>query len=173
MNGARPLARTLEAGGGELEPSRSGAAGRGWRAPGWQAHALVATLCSAAIAAGWVLQLSSGSGALSILGVTIPELCAWRGVTGLPCPGCGLTRAWVAVLHGDFAASVSHHLLGWLVLLYAAAQATRHAAWLAFPAKRAGVERIGRGLDRGLIALGVALLVVWVPVLLHALLAAH
>ena len=30
-----------------------------------------------------------------------PVVCPFRLMTGLPCPGCGLTRAWVFVLHGD------------------------------------------------------------------------
>ena len=27
--------------------------------------------------------------------------CSFRNFTGLPCPGCGSTRAWVAFFHGD------------------------------------------------------------------------
>jgi len=30
-------------------------------------------------------------------------LCAFRAYTGLSCPGCGLTRAFVAIAHGRFA----------------------------------------------------------------------
>lgn len=30
-----------------------------------------------------------------------PTLCPFRLLTGLPCPLCGLTRAWVATMHGD------------------------------------------------------------------------
>jgi hypothetical protein len=30
-----------------------------------------------------------------------PVGCPFRLATGLPCPGCGLTRAWVYLAHGD------------------------------------------------------------------------
>ena len=33
---------------------------------------------------------------------SLPTACAFRRVTGLPCPGCGLTRSWVLTAHGRF-----------------------------------------------------------------------
>lgn len=39
--------------------------------------------------------------------------CVVRRVTGLACPGCGMTRAWLAVLRLDFAAAVAYHPLFW------------------------------------------------------------
>lgn len=40
-----------------------------------------------------------------------PSFCPFKVVTGLPCPGCGLTRATVALLHGDLATSFHFHPL--------------------------------------------------------------
>lgn len=35
--------------------------------------------------------------------------CVFAEITGLPCPGCGLTRATVALLHGDWRTSWDFH----------------------------------------------------------------
>ena len=43
---------------------------------------------------------------------TTPSLCPFKRVTGLPCPGCGMTRSVVTLLHGDLAASLYYHPLG-------------------------------------------------------------
>ena len=40
------------------------------------------------------------------------ELCMFRSFCGLPCPGCGLTHAAIALfLHGDTIASLRYHAL--------------------------------------------------------------
>ncbi|MEQ1862609.1 MAG: DUF2752 domain-containing protein [Chthoniobacteraceae bacterium] len=36
-------------------------------------------------------------------------ICPWNAATGLPCPGCGLTRASVQLLSGDFSGSMRTH----------------------------------------------------------------
>jgi hypothetical protein len=40
-----------------------------------------------------------------------PSFCPLKAMTGLPCPGCGMTRATVALLHGDLATSFHFHPL--------------------------------------------------------------
>ncbi len=37
--------------------------------------------------------------------------CAFLAITGAPCPGCGMTRAGMALLCGEVAASLRHHPL--------------------------------------------------------------
>lgn len=39
------------------------------------------------------------------LDVPLPELCSMRSTVGIPCPGCGLTRCFVSLMHGDAAAA--------------------------------------------------------------------
>ncbi len=52
--------------------------------------------------AAWLLVIRwTGSG----------TLCVMRTYTGMPCPGCGLGHALIALLHGDFSASLVFHPL--------------------------------------------------------------
>lgn len=41
-----------------------------------------------------------------------PVLCPFRALTGLPCPGCGLTRSWVYLMHGDIGSSLASNWFG-------------------------------------------------------------
>ena len=36
-------------------------------------------------------------------------LCLFKGLTGLDCPGCGMTRAFLLIGHGRFADAVASH----------------------------------------------------------------
>jgi hypothetical protein len=124
---------------------------------------VVIALCLGAIGVAWLLPAAPPGGGLSVGGTTLPDACGLKRIAGIPCPGCGLTRSWVAALEGDLAGSVAFHPVGWLVLLYAGAQALRHLLWMAVVPWRAGVERAGLWLDRGLVLILAVLLVVWIP----------
>lgn len=41
-----------------------------------------------------------------------PIICPFRLLTGLPCPGCGLTRSWVYGVHGQWGDSFASHPFG-------------------------------------------------------------
>jgi len=74
------------------------------------AGALWAAL-TAILGASLVLPLPGQDGSISHL----PSLCPFYNLTGLPCPGCGLTRAFVCLGHGRWHESLHWHPLGWLV----------------------------------------------------------
>jgi hypothetical protein len=61
-----------------------------------------------------------GTGALH-LGLSLAGLPAWncpiRTVTGVPCPGCGLTHAVIQFLRGDIAASLQTHAFAPIFIL--------------------------------------------------------
>lgn len=41
--------------------------------------------------------------------------CPIKFLTGISCAGCGMTRAWLSVLHLDFSAAIDYHPLFWAV----------------------------------------------------------
>lgn len=55
--------------------------------------------------------LALGLGLLYLTGIG----CPFRFLLGVPCPGCGITRACQAVLHLDFAGAFYYHPLFWLL----------------------------------------------------------
>ncbi|MFW5925491.1 MAG: DUF2752 domain-containing protein [Myxococcota bacterium] len=60
----------------------------------------------------WVL----GGGAVAVVFALGTPICPTRRVLGLPCPGCGMTRATAELLTLDFASAGSHHPLVFLVV---------------------------------------------------------
>ena len=76
------------------------------------AAAIFATL-TGIFAASLLLPLPGSDGSIAHL----PSLCPFYNITGLPCPGCGLTRAFVSLGHGQWLQSLHWHPLGWLIAL--------------------------------------------------------
>jgi hypothetical protein len=46
---------------------------------------------------------------------SLPPLCGSRALLGVECPGCGLTRSFVALGNGDWRESLRMHRVGWLL----------------------------------------------------------
>jgi len=73
---------------------------------------------------------------LQVLRLPAPP-CLFHEVSGLPCPGCGMTRALAALLQGDLARSFALHplalpvLAGWLLLAFAGLMPTARRLRLA------------------------------------------
>lgn len=86
-------------------------------------------------------------GLRGVPGYPLPELCATRRVFGVGCPGCGLTRSIVWLMHGDLSASLAMHRLGWLIFAAillqipyrALALAGRAPRWLEYAAQSEAV----------------------------------
>lgn len=65
----------------------------------WIVKLMVMCICAAVLAVWVALRLS----------------CPIRELTGIPCPGCGMGRAWLAVLRFDFSGAFRYHPLFWAV----------------------------------------------------------
>jgi hypothetical protein len=107
-----------------------------------------------------VFAAAAAQGALVLAG--LPGWpCLFKSATGVPCPGCGLTRAVAALLRGDPYASLRVHayapLLVLALLLTGLALLLPKGSRLAFVSR---VERIERRTGVTAIAL-VGLLVYW------------
>ena len=101
------------------------------------------------------------------------KLCPFAIISGHPCPGCGLTRATVALLQGHLAEALRFHplsivisplfcaMFGYNALVY-----VREGRWAASE----GVQ--GRWVTAGALALTALLVVVWIARFLGAFVAA-
>jgi hypothetical protein len=82
----------------------------------------------------WVLAGLTALGGFLLFHVWVPApgiqstVCLLRRLTGLPCPGCGMTRAFAHLAKGEWAAAASDHLLAYGVA------AELGLAWLAWGA---------------------------------------
>lgn len=64
--------------------------------------------------------IATAAAAAVIAGLYISELpCLFVGLFGIPCPGCGITRAYIALFRLDFAAAFAYNPMFWAVpILY-------------------------------------------------------
>jgi hypothetical protein len=54
--------------------------------------------------------------------IPIPELCGTRLWFDTSCPGCGLTRSFIALAEGDISTSLQMNRIGWIMALALLAQ---------------------------------------------------
>lgn len=73
-------------------------------------HLILLLVCTGIVAAS--MLLSPTDAVVSLAGFEIPELCLWRRMTGIGCPGCGMTRSFTYMGHGQIADAFRLHLLG-------------------------------------------------------------
>ncbi len=71
----------------------------------------VCLLLSVMFTASVLLPLPSPAGQIAHL----PSVCLFYHLTGLPCPGCGLTRSFVCLGHGHWRESLHWHPLGMII----------------------------------------------------------
>lgn len=102
---------------------------------------------------------------LLILGVLVAlevPICPSRGLLGIPCPGCGLTRATEALVMGDFVAMLHFHPLAPLVsplVVFSVLRATSRSAGLIGPNQ---LDPLGKVPSWFWVVFGIALLGLWI-----------
>ena len=127
-------------------------------------HWVVLVACLAIFVGAAILTPSNGQ--LRIGPITLPGLCMLRETTGIPCPGCGLTRSLVAAVRGDWSSSFAYHRLGPVLFVYLILQAAYRAVWIGVPAARRVSRLPGRLLDLSLIPLAALIFLNWIPTLI-------
>lgn len=134
-------------------------------------HLVVLFACTAILAAAFLLTPSGPAGNhLRFFSIQIPSTCSFLDLTGLPCPGCGLSRSVVAAVRGDLAVSWGFHRLGALTVLYILLQAVFRIGLLVFPLAAAALSKTGTWLNRGLIGLAILFGINWLISLAQLLL---
>lgn len=110
-------------------------------------------------------------GAVLLLGVfTSVPLCPFAIITRHPCPGCGLTRATVALLHGHVLDALRFHPLSLVVAPLVVAGGIANAVSYVRTGRWSAVEGLrGRWVTRAMLLLGVAMVCVWIARFLGAL----
>jgi hypothetical protein len=131
-------------------------------------HLVVFVVCFCILAGALILSpADSGRPHVRLGRVSIPNVCTFKNLTGLPCPGCGLVRSMVAAMHGDAVMSLSYHRLGLLTLVYIFFQFVYRLAVLLIPARRSRLVHYGKFLNQGVIILGILFGLNWITTLLH------
>jgi hypothetical protein len=87
-------------------------------------HWTMLVLSVGVLIAAFLLRINDGGrvGASWLPFESLPPMCGSRALLGIECPGCGLTRSFVALASGDVAGSFRFHRLGWLMFLATASQ---------------------------------------------------
>lgn len=87
-------------------------------------HWTMLVLSVGVLSAAVLLRINDGGGvgASWLPFDSLPPMCGSRALLGIECPGCGLTRSFVALAAGDVAESFRFHRLGWLMFLATASQ---------------------------------------------------
>jgi hypothetical protein len=86
-------------------------------------HVFMLWLAAFVIVAAFFLQFrQGGSLRLPWSDIALPPLCGSRILFGMECPGCGLTRSFVALAGGDLAGSLTFNRVGWILALAVVAQ---------------------------------------------------
>jgi len=119
------------------EPPPPAAAPKSAVASGLRYHGVFLAMAAAVLTLSIFFQLGDTGHVEAPRGVQLPKTCTWRNVTGMGCPGCGLTRCFVAMAHFDVASAWRFNPAGILAFGFLLFQ---------FPFRGIQIWRIRRGM---------------------------
>ena len=86
-------------------------------------HLVVLIVCTCVLGLAAILEVREGRQVLiPVWNVPLPEVCSFKRMTGLGCPGCGLTRSFISLAHGQLARAWYYNPAGLLWFGLCAAQ---------------------------------------------------
>lgn len=91
----------------------------------------------------------------------LPETCTMHARFGIDCPGCGLTRSFISLAHGDLRAAWKLNPVSLLIFMYVVVQLPLATAHLLL-AKISGLKRWTQWNQTAFIALLIALFLQWI-----------
>jgi hypothetical protein len=98
--------------------------------------------------------------AVPLVNRTLPELCYWRTMFGIDCPGCGLTRCFVSAAHGNVADAWRYNPVG-LFLFAAVVFQLPYRPWQLWRLATGRGELNTVALPYAMLAVSVLLLLQW------------
>ncbi len=124
---------------------------------------VILAACSCILLGAFVLAPStSGGHSIAVGRITLPETCIFKNLTGLPCPGCGLTHSVTSAVRGDISGSFSFHRLGLLTIFYILSQFLVSLGVIFISGLRERLQKLGRFLNKGIIVLGILFFINWI-----------
>ena len=128
---------------------------------------VILVACSCILLGAFVLAPNtSGGPSIAVGRITLPEICIFKNLTGLPCPGCGLTHSVTSAVRGDISGSLSHHRLGLLTIIYILSQFLVSLGVIFLSGLRERLQKLGKFLNKGIIILGVFFFINWIDTLI-------
>lgn len=126
-------------------------------------HLVVGAVCFFILVGAFVLSpADADTSQLRIGRFPIPQTCAFKNLTGLSCPGCGLSRSLVAATHNDVGGSFTFHRLGPLTLVYIFIQFIYRLGMIVIPKIWNRLFGSARILNLGIIGLGILFAANWI-----------
>ncbi|MCI0361992.1 MAG: DUF2752 domain-containing protein [Planctomycetaceae bacterium] len=126
-------------------------------------HTVILVICVGVLVLSLLLSVREETQVLvPVLGVPLPELCMFRRLTGLGCPGCGMTRCFISLAHGDLRMAWHYNPAGPLLFAMLAFQIPFRLVQLARIRSGRPELRMGRWPQWFFGLLGVLLIGQWI-----------